>query len=106
MKATIAWWNLDQSKQTISSLREYLNDKNVDPWRRIPGLRLKIWISNPNNNLWGAVMLWEDEYYMSQSLPPNKATELIGYPPTHRIVFDVEATIEGENQNQSLGKLL
>ena len=105
MKATIAWWNLDRSEQTINSLRENLKKEEIDSWQKIPGLRLKFWISDSNNNLWGAVMLWEAEHYMSQSLPPNRAMELIGYPPTHRIVFDVEATTEKEFHAQYYEKL-
>jgi hypothetical protein len=40
-------------------------------------------------------MLWESEQAMVQLLPPNLAAELIGYPPTIRFMFDVEASVEG-----------
>ena len=105
MKATIAWWNLDKSEQTIDTLRKHLRDEGVDPWKSIDGMRLKFWISDRTNNLWGAVMLWESAEYMTSPLPPNRAAELIGYPPTARFLFDVEATVEGNYANQLLNKL-
>ncbi len=95
MKTVISWWNLDASNQTIASLRQHLEREGVDPWRVIQGLKCKLWISDDTNNLWGAVMLWESPEFMSQPLPPNRATELIGYPPTVRLTFDVDATVEG-----------
>ncbi|WP_245379956.1 hypothetical protein [Kibdelosporangium banguiense] len=90
----IAWWDLTHSKQTIDTLREHLREDGVKPWADVVGLRLKVWIADPAGNRWGAIMLWEtvpDPWEM----PPNKAAKLIGYPPTERIRFDVEATIEG-----------
>jgi hypothetical protein len=95
MRATIAWWDLSDSDQTIDSLREYLRDEGVQPWASVHGLRLKFWVSDRAGNRWGAVMLWESEDATKQPLPPHRAAELIGYPPTERVRFDVEATIEG-----------
>jgi len=95
MRATIAWWDLTASAQTVDSLRDYLRDGGVAPWRDVPGLRLKLWIADRTGNRWGAVMLWEPGHPGDQPLPPHRAAELIGYPPTERVVFDVEATVEG-----------
>lgn len=95
MRATIAWWDLTGSEQTIDSLRVYLRDEGVDPWKQVRGLRLKFWISDRDGNRWGAVMLWESEEATRQPLPPHRAAELIGYGPTERVRFDVEATVEG-----------
>jgi hypothetical protein len=95
MKATIAWWDLTDSEQTIDSLREYLRGEAVQPWSSVRGLRLKFWISDRVGNRWGAVMLWESDDIDDQPLPPHRAAELIGYPPTERVRFDIEATIEG-----------
>lgn len=95
MKATIAWWDLTHSAQTIDSLRAYLEEEGVKPWAEVHGLRLKFWIADRAGNRWGAVMLWETPPGPDQPLPPHKAAELIGYPPTERIRFDVEASIEG-----------
>jgi len=98
MKATIAWWDLRKSTQTIETLRNHLNNKGVNPWKKIKGLRSKFWISDDANQLWGAVMLWESEEYINQLLPSNLATKLIGYPPTVRLIFKVEALVEGKHR--------
>ncbi|MEE1782383.1 hypothetical protein PUR71_05495 [Streptomyces sp. SP17BM10] len=95
MKADIAWWELDGSPQTIESLAEHLRDGAVAPWADVPGLRLKFWIADRENNRWGAVMVWETDRPADRPLPPNRAAELIGAPPTHRMRFDVEAVAEG-----------
>ncbi len=95
MKASIVWWDLAESQQTIESLRNYLSDEGVRPWRSVRGLCLKFWISDPESNRWGAVSLWEHDDAVQQPLPPNRAFELIGYPPTQRISFDIEAVVEG-----------
>jgi len=106
MIATISWWNLERSAQTIESLRSYLHGEGVAPWEAIAGMRMKFWMSDPANNLWGAVVLWEHHEAMSQSLPPNRATELIGYPPTWRSSFDVEALIDQVQVELAVGVLV
>lgn len=95
MKASIVWWNLAESQQTIESLRNYLDDEGVRPWHSVRGLYLKFWISDLENNRWGAVSLWQSDDVIHQPLPPNRALQLIGYPPTQRILFDIEAVVEG-----------
>lgn len=76
-------------------MRNYLSDEGVRPWHSVHGLYLKFWISDPENNWWGAVSLWESDDVLHQPLPPNRALQLIGYPPTQRILFDIEAVAEG-----------
>ena len=105
MRATIAWWDLDGSGQTIDSLREFLHDEGVRPWATVSGLLLKFWIADRENNRWGAVMLWESMDAIQQPLPPHRAMDLIGYPPTQRMSFDVEATIEGVHSRPALAGL-
>ncbi|MFG2039760.1 hypothetical protein [Dactylosporangium sp. NPDC048998] len=103
MKATVTWWDLSESTQTIDSLREYLRDEGVLPWESVPGLRLKFWVSDRAGNRWGAVMLWDRDDVDPAVLPPHRASELIGYPPQQRIRFDVEATVEGRYDEPRLG---
>ena len=95
MKATISWWDLSASDQTIDSLRVYLRDEGVAPWTEVHGMRLKLWISDREANRWGAVMVWDSTADLTAPMPPNRATELIGYPPTLRMSTDVEAVVEG-----------
>jgi hypothetical protein len=94
MRTVIVWWDLSDSAQTIGSLRTYLRDESVTAFAEVRGLRLKIWIADPQTNRWGAVLLWESAEAAAQPLP-SRAAALIGYPPTQSHVFDVEATVEG-----------
>ncbi|MEU9705717.1 hypothetical protein [Streptomyces sp. NPDC047981] len=91
MRAVIVWWDLARSEQTVESLRGFLRDEAVDRFSQVPGLRLKFWVSDAATNRWGAVLLWES----AEAAIPQRAAELIGYPPTERHSFDVEATVEG-----------
>lgn len=93
MKAIVAWWDLSKSDETIDSLRNYLRDEGVAPWSGIDGMILKFWFSDPTTNRWGAVMVWASDADPSTPLPPNRATELIGYPPTDRMSTEVEAWV-------------
>nr|WP_237539663.1 hypothetical protein [Streptomyces sp. SID4917] len=97
---------MTESEQTIDTLREYLRSDGVPPWNSVKGLRLKFWISDRPGNRWGAVMLWESaEAGEQQPLPPHRAAQLIGYPPTERVRFEVEATVEGEYERTALSGL-
>lgn len=60
----------------------------------MPGLRLKVWISDERTNRWGAVPLWESA--VAEAPTPARAAELIGYPSAHTYAFDAEATTEGD----------
>lgn len=104
MRAMIAWWDLDESEQTIGSLRAYLREEGAAPWESVRGLCVKFWIADTERNRWGAVMLWQSPAGPGdQELPPHKAAELIGYPPTQRMSFNVEATVTGIHSLASLG---
>jgi len=93
MKTTIAWWDLSGSSQTIDTLNAYLADEGVAPWTGIDGLLLKFWMADAKSNRWGAVMVWSDAPDPAAPLPPNRATELIGYPPTERLSADLHAIV-------------
>ncbi|MDQ0710585.1 hypothetical protein QFZ55_000037 [Streptomyces luteogriseus] len=101
MRADIVWWDLSASGQTIETMRNYLRDESITAFSEVPGLRLKMWLSDPATNRWGAVLLWESEEASRQALP-SRALELIGYPPAVAHNFDVEATTEGRFKTQRL----
>lgn len=101
MRADIVWWDLSASGQTIESMREYLRNESVSAFADVPGLRFKMWISDPDSNRWGAVLFWESEEASRQPLP-SRALELIGYPPVISHGFDVEATVEGRYETGQL----
>ncbi|MFC5722870.1 hypothetical protein ACFP1Z_22140 [Streptomyces gamaensis] len=95
MKAELAWWDLEGSGQTIDSLNAHLRDGATRPWVEVPGLVLKLWIADREHNAWGALMVWEHDRPADRPLPANRAAELIGCPPTHRMGFEVAAGVEG-----------
>ncbi|MEU6525240.1 hypothetical protein ABZ892_21090 [Streptomyces sp. NPDC046924] len=94
MHAVVVWWDLEGSGQTVKSLRDFLRNEAVDRFSRAEGLRLKFWISDASARRWGAVLLWESAEAAAAPLP-SRATEIIGRPPSTRLAFDVEATVEG-----------
>ncbi|MGW5663810.1 hypothetical protein ACWEWG_27605 [Streptomyces sp. NPDC003758] len=104
MRAMVAWWDLSESDQTIETLRNFLRDEAVDAWNRQPGLIYKFWIADQEHNRWGAVFIWESA---EASAPPHprSAAELIGYPPTQRSVFDIEAVAEGIHELAGISSL-
>jgi hypothetical protein len=104
MHVVIAWWDLSASAQTIETLRDYLRDESVDAFARVPGLRLKLWIADPEAARWGVVMLWESAEAAKAPLP-TRAAALIGYPATSRWAFDVEAAVEGSFQEAALSRV-
>jgi len=104
MRAVVVWWDLTASSRSIEELRTFLREEAVDRFAAFPGLVLKTWISDPGTNRWGAVMLWESAEAAARPIPA-RAAELIGYPPTHRSAFDVEATVEGVHQLAGLSRL-
>jgi hypothetical protein len=95
MHATVVWWDLAESDQTIESLRNFLRDEAVGRFAEVPGLCLKFWISDSGTNRWGAVLLWESARAAAAAALPNRAAELIGYRPHFQASFEVEATVEG-----------
>lgn len=102
MHAVVAWWDLEGSGQTIESLRDFLRDEAVERFSQVEGLRLKFWISDAAANRWGAVLLWESAQAAATPIPA-RAAELIGRPPSVRLSFDVEATVEGVHAVAALG---
>nr|ADR01069.1 NocA [Nocardia sp. ATCC 202099] len=98
MHLTIILWDLAESDQTVASLRSYLRDYAVEAYSATPGLRQKVWVANtgPEGETWGAVYLWDDEK-AAYGRPPgvSRVVELIGYAPTQRSYFSVEAGADG-----------
>ncbi len=92
MIVDIVWWDLDGSTQTIASLKAHLNDDVIGRWTKVPGLRMKHWIADPEKNRWGAMMLWDEDRPPLHLLPPNDAQNLIGLPVAQRARFAVAAS--------------
>lgn len=105
MHVMIVAWDLSGSEATIQSLRTYLRDYAVDAFSELDGMRLKAWFSNAEDQVWGAVYLWDSPEYMHSCNSVSRAIELIGYPPTSVNTFEVEAIAEGKSAYQTLAGL-
>ncbi len=104
MLVRIVLWGLADSQTNIAELRRYLQDESVDAFEQVPGLRLKLWVSDETTERWGAIYLW-DSVEASQQTMPSRARELIGKDPDIVEEFDLEASIEGESAVDQLSRL-
>jgi hypothetical protein len=104
MLVRLVLWNLAESQTTIGELRRYLQDEAVDAFEEMPGLRLKLWLSDEVTDRWGALYLWESAEAAQQELP-SRARELIGRDPDIAEDFDLEASIEGRFAEEYLSRL-
>lgn len=104
MLVRLVLWNLAESPATIGELRRYLADEAVDAFEEVPGLRLKLWLSDEVTERWGALYLWESAEAAQQTLP-SRARELIGRDPDVYEEFDLEASIEGRFGEEGLSRL-
>ena len=104
MIARLVLWNLADSKTNVQELRRYLRDESVDAFAEVPGLRLKLWLSDEATERWGALYLWESPEAAERE-PPSCARKLIGKDPEIGETFDVEATIEGRYAVEELSRL-
>lgn len=103
MIARLVLWDLNGSNTSLEEMRAYLRDESVDNFSKVKGLRLKLWVSDPERNVWGAFYLWESEEAMQQQLPA-RAKELIGKEPYVVDVFQLEASAEGVFDNPELAR--
>lgn len=98
MYCSFVLWDLARSSATVASLRHYLRDYAVDAYSQVEGMRQKTWVSwsGPMGEVWGAIYLWDDiDLAFGRAPQTSTVVDLIGYPPTQRMVFQVEAAVEG-----------
>ena len=103
MIVRLVLWSLGDADITVAELRRYLRDESVPAFAEVPGLRLKLWISDELTDRWGAIYLFESIEAAEQELP-GRARELIGNDPEVAEFFDVEATIEGRFADDELSR--
>ena len=95
-------WNLADSLTSVSELRRYLQDEAVPAFDDVPGLLVKLWVSDDVTERWGAIYLFESQEASEQELP-SRARELIGKDPDIIEVFDLEASVSVSDQLARLG---
>lgn len=94
MLVRLLLWSLADAKTTLEELRRALRDEIVDDVRNVPGLRLKLWVSDEAGERFGAVELWESADFAA--LPVSRRErELMGKDPEVGEEFELEASIEG-----------
>jgi len=96
-------WNLAAADLSVADLRRYLRDESVPAFAEIPGLRLKLWVSDEHTDRWGAVYLFESREAAEQPLP-SRVRELVGKDPDIVEEFDLEASIEGQFADEELSR--
>jgi Putative mono-oxygenase ydhR len=97
-------WNLADADLSVAELRAYLRDEAVPAFAEVPGLRLKLWVSDEHTDRWGAVYLFESREAAEQELP-SRVRELVGKDPDIVEEFDLEASIEGQFADEELSRL-
>jgi hypothetical protein len=96
-------WSLGDADMTVAQLREYLRDESVPAFAEVPGLRLKLWISDDHTERWGAVYLFESREAADAEMP-SRVRELVGKEPDVVEEFDLEASIEGLFVHEELSR--
>jgi hypothetical protein len=95
-------WSLADSQTTVEELRVYVRDEAAPAFDDVPGLLVKLWISDTVGERWGAIYLFESAEAADQELP-SRARELIGKEPDVIEVFDLEASVSVSDQLARLG---
>ena len=103
MVVRLVLWNLADSLTDVGELRRYLQDEAVAKFEDVPGLLLKLWVSDETTERWGAIYLFESQEASEQELP-SRARELIGMAPDMVVVFDLEASVAVSTQLARLGR--
>jgi hypothetical protein len=102
MVVRLVLWNLADSLTNVGELRRYLQDEAVAKFEDVPGLLVKLWVSDETTERWGAIYLFESQETAEQELP-SRARELIGKEPDIVEVFDLEASVSVSTQLARLG---
>ena len=104
MIVRLVLWSLADADQSVADLRAYVRDESVPGFAEVPGLRLKLWVSDEHTERWGAVYLFESREAAEQPLP-SRVRELVGKDPDIVEEFDLEASIEGQFADEELSRL-
>jgi putative monooxygenase ydhR len=99
----LALWSLADADLSVADLRRYLAEESVPAFAEVPGLRLKLWVSDEHTERWGAVYLFESREAADQPMP-SRVRELVGKDPDLVEEFDLEASIEGQFADDELSR--
>ena len=103
MIVRLVLWNLADADMSIAQLRDYLRDESVPAFAEVPGLRLKLWVSDELTDRWGAVYLFKSRAAADAEMP-SRMRDLVGKDPDVVEEFDLEASIEGQFADEELSR--
>ena len=103
MIVRLALWSLADADLSVADLRRYLAEESVPAFAEVPGLRLKLWVSDEHTDRWGAVYLFESREAADAPVP-SRVSELVGKDPNLVEEFDLEASIEGRFADDELSR--
>jgi hypothetical protein len=95
--------DLEATHGTLDNLRAYIAMRSIPRYREMPGLRLKIYLSDASADQFGAVYVFEDAGSLEAALPSlgSSIRDASGHAPRYQR-FDVEAIIEGRHTTPDL----
>ena len=94
MIVRLVLWSLTDSKTTVDELRRVLDDELAPEAESVPGLRLKLWLSDESGERWGALEVWESAEDAASLPLQARERELIGKHPEVGEEFDLEQLID------------
>lgn len=106
MIALFMLFPLSTTHKTVGALRSYIVDRSVAKYREVDGLRMKVFLSNQDEDTFGALYLWESEEALAAALPQLGASvqDRWGIVPTMQR-FEVEAIVEGRHATPDLARV-
>jgi trans-2,3-dihydro-3-hydroxyanthranilate isomerase len=106
MIALLMQFGLSVTYGSVEGLRSYIVDRSVAKYREVEGLRLKIFLSDPDGDTFGALYLWETEATLEAALPELGSSVRNRWGITPRLQrFDVEAIVEGRHSTPDLARV-
>lgn len=93
MIVRLVLWSLADSKTTVEELRRVLGDELAGEAERVPGLRLKLWVSDEAGERWGSLELWESAELAAVPVHARER-ELIGKDPEVGEEFELERLVD------------
>ena len=106
MIALLMQFDLSATYGSVEGLRSYIGERSVAKYREVEGLRLKIFLSDPERDSFGALYLWETETALEAALPDLGTSVRDRWGITPRLQrFDVEAIVEGKHSTPDLSRV-
>src|ERR1700682_3138902 len=106
MIALLMQFDLSATYGSVEGLRTYIADRSVGKYREVEGLRLKIFLSDPEGDMFGALYLWESEAALEAALPELGSSVRDRWGITPKLQrFDVEAIVEGRHSTPDLSRV-